>query len=334
MPGGIILKGAYIGRALKIVFCCTAVLSVLIFLGMVTAHAIQFRRADYDDYNSEYFLVYDDIDRDKYPREQIIFKSGDNDLSAFLYEARDAKGLIVVAPGHRDANDIKLYEIRYFVDAGYSVVCLDYTGCYTSGGDSMKGYSQCVYDLDALLDYIESDDRFEGMSIDLFGHSLGAYAVSAVLQFGHDISKVVAASGFDTPGEQWQCSVKLHTGIFYPVVKPFNSLFISMKYGEDKDLSAVDGINSVSVPVLVISGEEDVYYGGRSPIYDKRDEIRNPNCTYVLMSEDGHNGHYDYFLTDEALEYQNECPGDNVDKELYMEHDPGVMNMIVDFYNQ
>ena len=61
-------------------------------------------------------------------------QSGKNDISSFFYEVDDAKGLIVVAPGHRDANDIKLYEIRYFIDSGYSVVCLDYTGCYTSSG--------------------------------------------------------------------------------------------------------------------------------------------------------------------------------------------------------
>ncbi|MBD5135150.1 MAG: alpha/beta hydrolase [Lachnospiraceae bacterium] len=95
-----------------------------------------------------------------------------NNISAFLYAVDDAKGVIVVAPGHRDANDIKLYEIRYFVDAGYSVVCLDYTGCYTSGGSSMKGFNQSVYDIDARLDYIEADKRFEDMPIFLFGHSM------------------------------------------------------------------------------------------------------------------------------------------------------------------
>lgn len=31
---------------------------------------------------------------------------------------------IVVAPGHRDSHDIKLYEVRYFVDAGYQVLGL------------------------------------------------------------------------------------------------------------------------------------------------------------------------------------------------------------------
>lgn len=321
-------------RALTIMIICMVTVFVLAFSGVAIAHMVVFSRADYDKYDSEYFLVYDDIDKDKYPREQIIVQSGKNDISAFLYGANDAKGLIVVAPGHRDANDIKLYEIRYFVDAGYSVVCLDYTGCYTSGGNSMRGYNQSVYDIDALLSYIEEDEKFDNMPIYLFGHSMGAYAVCAELQFGHDIAKVVAASGFDTAGEQWQYSIKRYTGIFYPIIKPSNSLFIALKYGNDKDLSAVDGINCVSIPVLVISAEEDSFYGGKSPIYERQNEITNPNCSFVLMDEENHNGHYDYFLTDAALEYAAENPTPPIDKELYMEHDTDVMNMIIEFFER
>lgn len=322
-----------IKRMIKMIIIGIVAMSVIIFCGLAIAHMVVFSRADYDQYDSDYNLVYDDIDKEKYPREQMIVQSGENDISAFLYMVQDAKGLIVVAPGHRDANDIKLYEIRYFVDAGYSVVCLDYTGCYTSGGNSMKGYSQSVYDIDALLDYIEADERFKNTPICLFGHSMGAYAVCAELQFGHDIAKVVAASGFDTPEEQWQYSIKRYTGIFYPIIKPFNSLFIDLKYGDDKDLSAVDGINSVSIPVLVISAEEDLFYGGKSPIYDQQNEIVNPNCTFVLMDEENHNGHYDYFLTDAALEYAANNPIPPIDKELYREHDVHVMDMIIEFFD-
>lgn len=322
-----------INRTIKRIIIGIVAMSVILFCGVAIAHMVVFSRADYDQYDSDYNLVYDDIDKEKYPREQLIVQSGENDISAFLYMVQDAKGLIVVAPGHRDANDIKLYEIRYFVDAGYSVVCLDYTGCYTSSGNSMKGYSQSVYDIDALLDYIEADERFENTPICLFGHSMGAYAVCAELQFDHDIAKVVAASGFDTPEEQWQYSIKRYTGIFYPIIKPFNSLFIDLKYGDDKDLSAVDGINSVLIPVLVISAEEDLFYGGKSPIYDRQNEIMNPNCTFVLMDEENHNGHYDYFLTDAALEYAANNPIPPIDKELYREHDVHAMDMIIEFFD-
>ncbi len=45
------------------------------------------------------------------------------------------------------------------------------------------------------------------------------------------------------------------------------------------------------------------------------------------------NGHYDYFLTDDALKYQNSNPKTDIDKELYMEHDDETMQMIIDFFD-
>lgn len=60
----------------------------------------------------------------------------------------------------------------------------------------------------------------------------------------------------------------------------------------------------------------------------------NPNCSFVLMDEENHNGHYDYFLTDAALEYATKNPTPPIDKELYMEHDTDVMNMIIEFFER
>jgi hypothetical protein len=54
----------------------------------------------------------------------------------------------------------------------------------------------------------------------------------------------------------------------------------------------------------------------------------------MLMDEVNHNGHYDYFLTDAALEYQAGNPTVPVDKELYMEHDENVMDMMINFYEK
>lgn len=319
-------------KVLLRILCLCIGIYLLIFCGIVIAHSIVFSRADYNEYASDYYLIYDDVS-EEYPREKFTVHSGDNDISAFLYGEENEKGIIIIAPGHRDANDIKLYEVRYFVDAGYSVISFDYTGCYTSEGKSMVGYSQSVYDLDALLDYVENDNQFGGKPIFLFGHSMGGYAVAAELQFGHDIKAAVVASGFDTPEEQWQYSIKRYTRFAYPIIKPLNSLYINLKYGENKDLSAIKGINSVDIPVLVFSAEDDMFYGGKSPIFDKRDEITNPNCTLILMDEENHNGHYDYFLTDAALDYQASKPTVNIDKELYMEHDESLMKMIIDYYD-
>ena len=83
-----------------------------------------------------------------------------------------------------------------------------------------------------------------------------------------------------------------------------------------RDLSAVAGINATNIPVLVISADNDIYYGGgRSPIYDKRSLITNSKCEFMLMDKTDHNEHYSYFLTDDAIKYQKSNPAENIDKE-------------------
>lgn len=311
-------------------------LSLICFIGVTAAHMVVFDRADYSEYDTDMFLLYDDLDTEKYPRQEISILSGKNTLAAYLYGIDSKQGLIIVSPGHRDPSDIKLYEITYFVDAGWMVLCYDYTGCYNSEGNSMVGYTQSVRDLEAVLNFVEADEKMTGLPVMLFGHSLGGYASAAVLPFVHDVRAVIIASAFDTPKEQWLYSIERYTGIFHVPLLPFTKLFISMKYGEDANLSAVMGINAVDIPVLVLSGTDDEYYGGESQIYAKREQIQNPNCTFELMEEPGAHGHYDYFLTEEAISYQR-LVNDNtvqgtIDKNLYMEHDRKFMNTLNEFF--
>ncbi|MDR0326186.1 MAG: lysophospholipase [Oscillospiraceae bacterium] len=297
---------------------------------------IIFSRAEYSGYNTEQFLLYSDLDAHEYPREEIKILSGKHALTGYLYGANSTQGLIIISPGHRDPSDVKLYEITYFADAGWMVLCYDYTGCYNSEGGSMVGYAQAVYDLDAVIRYVESESRFADLPVMLFGHSLGGYASAAVLQFEHNVTAAIIASGFDTPKEQWAYSIKRYTGIFHIPLSPFTWMFTTVKYGEDSRLSAIDGINAVAVPILVISGTEDDFYGGVSPIYTKREQIENPNCSVQLMEKPGHNGHYDYFLSDAAVAYQSLVNAgighDSIDKFLFMEHSKEFMDMLNEFY--
>jgi len=53
------------------------------------------------------------------------------------------------------------------------------------------------------------------------------------------------------------------------------------------------------------------------------------------MEDENQCGHYDYFLTDEAIEYRKQVNAGNiedVDKKLYMEHDLEFMYIINQFF--
>ena len=323
-----------IKKRILILFTIIAILYLIITpLTIFIVHSLVMSKCTYKEHDPDKFLIYADV-AEKYPREKFEIASGINTLSAWLYGKENTKGLIVVAPGHRDSNDKKLYEIMYFVDAGFQVLCFDYTGCYTSEGSTFGGYTQAVYDLDAVLSWCDKNEQFKTLPVYLFGHSLGGYAVTAVLNYPHRVDAIVSASGFNSAKEQWECSIKRFTGLAYFLIKPINLLFIHFKYGTDKNLSAVSGINKVQIPVFIISAEDDIFYGGKtSPIYQKQNMITNQNCKFLLMDQPEHNGHYSYFLTDAAIEYQKTNPNDNIDKNLYMEHDKAIMQIICSFFN-
>ncbi len=308
---------------------------ILAFHKINSAHREQFKRADYDNFNYNWFLTYSDFSS-QYQRETLRIPSGKYMLNGFLYGMEEKKGLIIISSGHRAATELSLTAMRYFVDNGWSVLCYDYTGYYNSEGKNMINHAQSVKDLDAVLSFIEKSDRFNELPLLLYGHSLGAYASAAVPRFCHKISAVVAASGFDKPVEQWNYSIKRFTGKLGTILGAMAGIYLRIVFGKDTvRFSAVDGINSTDIPVLVISGVMDEYYGGKSPIYIKRDKIVNPNCSYILMDKDRHNGHFDYMLTDKALDYQKLCQENkvsSVNKWIAMEQDMNYFDKINAFF--
>jgi len=312
-----------------VVFCIVALIIIH------RAHQDQFKRADYGDHEQSYPLCFEDFSS-RYPREALRIPADSHTLAGFVYGAGNKNGLIIMSSGHRCSTDVQLQSMKYFVDRGWVVICYDYTGYYYSEGVSMIDYTQSVRDLNAVLSFIEHSDRFSTIPLFLYGHSLGAYASAAVLNFKHRVSAVVAASGFDKPTEQWAYSVKRFSGKLGALLGPMAALYLRVVFGRDTErFSAVTGINSVRIPLLVISGTSDVFYGGKSPIYEKKNLITNPKCTYMLMSRDNHNGHYDYMLTDRALEYQSFCqshPDEILDQWLAMEQDSSFFDQVNAFF--
>lgn len=324
-------------KTLFIIFAVFVIFTIAAFVGITIAHNCVFPRVDSKSSDQYSYLTYDEIDSSRYKRELINIPSGDNTLAGYLYGKDDQKnGLIVISAGHQCSAEMYLPEIMYFVDQGFMVLSYDYTGSFGSTGKSIKGYVQAPMDLNTVLTYVENDTDFNELPILLYGHSLGAYTSASVLQIKHNVTAVVAASGFDDPTEQWDYSVKRFTGLFGNMISPYTKLFMKIKFTDLAHFSAIDGINATDIPVMIYQGTTDEFYGNVSSIYEHRDRITNPKCTLKLMEKDKHHGHYDYFLTDAAITYrekvnQNSFKGE-IDKYLYNEHDHEIMQEITDFY--
>lgn len=290
-------------------------------------------------------------------RTKLTFKSGKNYLTGYIYGENNQKGLVVISHGLGYGAEDYLAQTMYFVDCGWKVFVFDNTGTYQSQGKSERGLPQSLIDLDSALTFIENDPQLNTMPIMLFGHSWGAYAVTAILNYNHPIKAVASISGFNSPNELLLEDLKSELGFFGNIEYPFLINYQFGLFGDKSKLTAVNGINMTNTPVMIVHGTQDesIAYNGAS-IISHLDEITNPNVVYKTYSIENHNGHKSLYRSDAAVKYIdkinqeyktlfNQYNGylpDNVkaqyyssiDKHQASELDPNFMNEINSFFER
>lgn len=293
------------------------VFSVLSFIVVKVNFDDIFGRTALDDFTA--FLRYSDI-KDKYPREPLSFMSGENKLQGYLYGSENTKGLVVISHGLGGGAENYTAETKRFVDEGYQVFGYDNTGCCQSEGANCVGLVQSVIDLDAALTYVEQEQRFNDLPILLYGHSWGGYAVTAIFNYEHDIAASVSVAGFNNPMEmitEW--AERMMGGIAYAEY-PYIWLYQKTIFGNDLDITAVQGINNTDTPILLLHGTEDKTIEiDRSAIMAYRDEITNPNVQYKICDKEKQNGHNSLFRSAESIKYVDKIDAEY--EELYNEYD-------------
>ncbi len=299
-------------KALKIIY-----ISIVAVLFIFVVGSFVFSKAFYDgnfqrSTQPKYTGLFHYSDISGYPRTVVKFNSGKNLLTGYIYGEENQKGLVVISHGLGYGADDYLAQTMYFVDHGWRVFAFDNTGVYQSQGQSEKGLPQSALDLDAALTYIEGNPDLNNLPVMLFGHSWGGYAVAAVLNFNHRVDAVVSIAGFNSPNELLREQAKAQMGLLGYIEYHFLVKYQSWLFGDDADLSAVNGINKTDTPVMIIHGTADksISYTGAS-IISHRNVITNPNVVYETISAENHNGHKTMFRSDAAIAYIN-----NLNKEF------------------
>jgi len=225
-------------------------------------------------------------------RTVYTFKSGNNELFGYLYEPSSPKGLVITVHGiHAMADDYNAAYQAWFINHGYSVFAIDLTSHGRSDGDSIYGLHQSAYDVKAAYEYLSSEiSSVKGLEITLFGHSMGAYGVLASLNFALPVRNVIALAPYNSPREMMLYEAERYVGSgLVAFAKPTFDISMNMKYGEDADLSALDGINASEANILVFQGEEDTLIPPSSAsLYSHRKEVTNSHFEAVLLEDVGH----------------------------------------------
>lgn len=229
-------------------------------------------------------------------RESSNFLSGENELTGWLYrcEGTQANGnLVLIAPGFHAGADNFLWQIRSFLDYGWSVFIFDATGHCTSEGKSAVGFPQLLCDVESAINHIENHNRFGYNNIVLFGHSQGGYAATCALAGDFDISAVVTVSGINSAMDGIIGKAKEFAG---PVVYGnygFLWLYQVMVFGGDiANRSASDAINESGVSVLIVHGTGDTTVPmDEFSIISHREQITSQNVQYYICDDPQQDGH-------------------------------------------
>jgi len=240
----------------------------------------------------EFYTVFtwDNIDRDRYPRREVRFNSGGNSLQGFIYGMENDRGLIVISHGLGGSADFYLAIIMHFVDRGWRVFAFNNTGTAGSEGESVRGLTQSVIDLDAALTFIaRSDSLFDNLPVMLIGHSWGGFAVCAVLNLDHNVRAAVSAAGFNNGRDVFEEQGTDVAGGFFHLLTPQLRTIERQLFGDTARLTAVDGINRSGIPVMIVQClDDDLIRADTTSIYAHRGRITNPNVEFFVREGIGH----------------------------------------------
>jgi pimeloyl-ACP methyl ester carboxylesterase len=127
------------------------------------------------------YMRYDDYT--DFPRTEVSFMSGKNELDGFIYGAENDKGLVVFVHGFGGGSDDYLPQYEYLVNKGFRVFAYDGTGVYGSEGNSRMSFYQSTLDLAAALEFIDSDNALSALPLALMGHIRAALRSARYLHY-------------------------------------------------------------------------------------------------------------------------------------------------------
>lgn len=204
--------------------------------------------------------------------------------------------LVVFDHGFGGGHRSYMKEIEMLCRRGFLVYTYDHTGCMESGGDSPRGLSQSLRDLNDCLNALKATPGFRELSISVMGHSWGGFSAMNIAALHPEVSHIVALSGF--------VSVPEMVGQFFSgILKGYRKPVLKIEEESNPDYvnyNAVETLKNTGVPTLLIYSSNDklvireIHYGLLKEGLKDKSNIR------VLLEENkGHNPNY----TSDAVAY-------------------------------
>lgn len=223
-------------------------------------------------------------------RELVTFPSGKNILQGYLYHKENPKGLILYVHGLKGmADDQYAMGIHEFLVRGYSVFAFDLTCSGRSSGLSIPGLQQSAIDVAAARSYLSQRPDLASFDCFGFGHSWGAYGVSASLGLGASFQALCACAGFTSPLEEMLAAPAFYVGSIVETNKDQLEEAIRKRDPLYYNLSASSSLENSTVPCLIVQGDNDRTVPLlRSSIYGALSYRKQPHVSLLLQKGKGH----------------------------------------------
>ncbi len=221
-------------------------------------------------------------------------------LKGFFYHYDDPipGRLMVFDHGMGNGHRAYMVEIERLARAGYLVYSYDHTGCMTSGGENIRGFTQSLGDLDDCLRALKAVPELKDRGISVMGHSWGGYSTMNIAARHGQITHVVSMSGFVNVERILRQHLPGPLGLYLKEL-----MAIEQKNCPDyAQIDSVDSLKNTKARALLIASDNDPTVSPRRHFRFLRDSLSGrENIRFLEVHGRGHNPNY----TDDAVAYMD-----------------------------
>ena len=197
--------------------------------------------------------------------------------------------LVIFEHGFGGGHRSYMKEIEMLCRRGFLVYTYDHTGCMESGGDSPRGLSQSLRDLNDAINALQATPGFRDLKISVMGHSWGAFSTMNIAALHPEVTHIVALCGF--------VSVEEMVGQFFSgILKGYRKAVLKIEQESNPDFvtyNAARTLADCAAKVLLIYSSNDklvireIHHGILTRALEGKADTR------ILLEENkGHNPNY------------------------------------------
>lgn len=243
----------------------------------------------FDDHGTIFYFSEKDFPGLK--KESFCFNGSDGQRLQgyfYFYDSVKEDKLIIFDHGMGGGHRSYFREIEMLCKKGYLVFSYDHTGCMESGGESPRGFSQSLNDLVQCMTALKESGKLENKTVDVMGHSWGAFAAMNIPKYFPEINHVVAMSGFICPYDmikQVTCNIKGLYSRFFAIEEENNPEYCRV--------NVIDSLKDTKTKVLIIQSDDDKTVKIKNHFNKMKEGLKgNKNVTFMAVSGKNHNPNY------------------------------------------